>query len=160
MATKMFDGKIQIELDFFKIPNVMYQIGHVGISDFFHRYWPVLFVCCDGENQINAFRCLRVASEMIDANDGELEFIMVDGGTALKAAIDELNCSRLEKHLVEVILKACFTHNARMPGTRGGGKKGANGSFVRYLLEHGVKYGNMCRVSAFISPFNLMHYSQ
>ena len=34
MATKMFDGKIQIELDFFKIPNVMYQIGHVGIPDF------------------------------------------------------------------------------------------------------------------------------
>ena len=149
-AAKMYGGKVQIELDFFKLKGVYYQVGHLGVSDMAYRYNLLCFSVCKSENQTNTIRLLETALELIKVAKGEIEFVLIDGGKALRAAVEELNLGQRGKELVEAIIKACFTHNMRYPGTRGGGKRGGNGSFVRYMLDHGVSNLTVSKVNFLI----------
>lgn len=79
---------------------------------------------------------VAVAVDLVDAAKGKVEFVLVDGGTALKSAVDELNISQKEK---DMTLRACFTHKMRLPHTRGGGFRGSKGSIVRGLILRRVK---------------------
>ena len=146
----MYGGKVQIELDFFKIKGVKYQVGHLGVSDMGHRYYLLCFIICESENKFNAVKLLEAALELIESANGEIEFVLVDGGRALKAAVDALNLGLRASELVEAIIKACFTHNMRSPGKRGGGKRGGNSSFVRYMLDHGVKNDVVSKVMLYL----------
>ena len=110
-AAKMYGGKIQIELDFFKLKLVKYQVGHLGVSDMAHRYNLLCFSLFDSENQANTIRLLETALELIELAKGKIEFILVDGGKALKAAVEEFNLGQRGKELVEAIIKVCFRHN-------------------------------------------------
>ena len=53
-----------------------------------------------------------------------MEFVLVDGGVALKAAIGSLNASRALKDKLLLVLRSCFAHNCRMPSLRGAGIRG------------------------------------
>ena len=99
----------------------------------------ICFAISHSENSVSALELLRVAVELIEAAKGELEFVLVDGGIALKSAVDELNIGQNEKEKIYLTLKACFTHMMRLPFSRGGGYRGGKGSIVRGLIKRKVK---------------------
>ncbi|KAL7526527.1 hypothetical protein ACHAXR_004886, partial [Thalassiosira sp. AJA248-18] len=125
-------------MDFFHIPGVEYQVGQLGISDFQHRYWMLNLVICQSENEETALQLLNFAVDLVYSAGGQVKFVLVDGGAALKAAIDSLNISLEEKGRMLAILKSCFSHNTRPPGVNGTSRRGAQGSFIRYLLDKKV----------------------
>ena len=60
----------------------------------------ICFAISHSENSVSALELLRVAVELIEAAKGELEFVLVDGGIALKSAVDELNIGQNEKEKI------------------------------------------------------------
>jgi len=141
-------GHVQLEMDFYHLRNgAKYQVGHIGVSDYGHHFWLLALIICESENEKSALRLLKAAVDIIEAAEGSVEFVLVDGGTALKAAIDTLNVSRREQEISKLLLRACFIHKMRLPGSRGGGYRGGKGSIPRGLLEKGVSNKQMGRVS-------------
>jgi len=64
----------------------------------------------------------------------EVSILLSDGGEAISTAIDGINKRRLESEQDGVTKRRCFAHVVRLPGMRGGGKRGSLGSLARYLL--------------------------
>ena len=73
-ARSMFPGgQVQIEIDFFyPREDTRVQVGHVGFSDFKHRYWPIAFAIAPSEDKESCMKLLQTAIDLIeDTNDGE-----------------------------------------------------------------------------------------
>ena len=67
----MYPGKeIQIELDFYHLPGVGYQVGHLGIPDFGHNYWLLVFVKSKSENEDTSFKLLKTAVDLVEEARG------------------------------------------------------------------------------------------
>jgi len=151
-AVKMYpDGTVQLEIDFFRgcAERDEWQVGQIGFSDFNHSYFLIGMDICRSENNISAGRLLDRALEMLNEVDGDCDYVLVDGGPALNLAIDNANKSRATAR-VKIKKRACHTHMNRLPNTRGGGKRGGNGSLPRYLLDQGVDRKTMRKIVACI----------
>ena len=142
---------LQLEMNFFKgyCDGDTHQCGQIGFSDLIHRYFMLCFDLSKSENQHSAGRILQRALEMLNSLDGTCEWVLVDGGTALKKAIDIANAGGdgAVKLSVTIEKRPCHAHMVRMPDKRGGGKRGGKGSIPRYLLDHGVSQKIMRKVS-------------
>jgi GNAT superfamily N-acetyltransferase len=147
MAAKMYDHlpederKGQFEADFFQLPNVenkAWQVGHVGVSDFLHRYWPMVYVVSKSENKEFATKLMEKAIQILQDAGANPRVGLVDGGKALIEALKDLAQE----------IRSCHAHVVRLPGSRGGGKRGSKGSLPRYLLNTvGMKLKEMSKVS-------------
>jgi len=137
-----------VETDFFYLKDVDWQVGHIGISDFGHTYWVLALILCESENEDSSLKLIEAMIQMIEDASGKPEFVLVDGGAALEAAINRMNISREQKDKAIVRLRRCFAHNGRMPGKRReNGLMGGKGSIPRGMLTRGVKYDVMAKVS-------------
>ena len=58
--------------------------------------------------------------------------------------------------LVNIYTRCCFSHQTRIGGTRGGGKRGGKDSLPRYLLDHNVPMKVMSRMMGKILLFNYL----
>ena len=134
---------VQLETDYFGVGGP-WQVGHVGVSDYNHRYWPLAFQIAKSENKEAVHDLLKFASYMVEHSyeEGEeqpqVTHVLADGGEAINRAIDMLSEERLSGEEYQLFLRRCFAHVIRMGGTRGGGHRGGKGSLPRYLLEQGV----------------------
>ena len=154
-ALKMFpDGKlVQLEMDFFKgiSEGDVFQYGQCGFSDIGHRFFMTNFILCKSENKDSAGMLLTRALEMLNELGGDCNWVLVDGGYALDAAISNANKERNGDGSVTVKVwiqkRACHAHITRMGNTRGGGKRGGKGSLPRFLLDQGVPVKTMRKVS-------------
>jgi hypothetical protein len=96
------------------------------------------------ENQHSAGRLLERALQMLNELGGDCNWVLVDGGKALNTAIDNANKRRMENAsatggvVINIMKRACHAHMTRLPRSRGGGNRGAEGSIPKYLLEQGV----------------------
>lgn len=154
-ALKMFpDGKlVQLEMDFFKgiSEGDVFQYGQCGFSDIGHRFFMTNFILCKSENKDSAGMLLTRALEMLNELGGDCNWVLIDGGYALEAAIKNTNSERNEDGSVTVKVliqkRACHAHITRMGNTRGGGKRGGKGSLPRFLLDQGIPVKTMRKVS-------------
>ena len=61
-------------------------VGHVGSSDWNHRYWPLLYQIALTENEQVATEMFQYAINVIEEDSkGDIDDLLVDGGTALEA---------------------------------------------------------------------------
>lgn len=155
-----------------------WQVGHIGCSDLKRKYWPLVFVISRSENTKYARQLLKSAMLLVEHANGYVSQNLIDGGGALQKAIDEENESNREIKVVaegklnsiesgsvnndvhhidewvkdanrpDVVARRCLAHVVRMPGSRGGGKRGSKGSLARYLLNNGVSNKVMSKVSS------------
>ena len=147
-ALKMYpEGKLlQLEMDFFKgcCDGDEFQAGQCGFSDLIHRYFILVMDLSKSENQHSAGRLLERALHMLNELGGDCNWVLVDGGKALNTAIDNANKRRMENAsatggvVINIMKRACHAHMTRLPRSRGGGNRGAEGSIPKYLLEQGV----------------------
>ena len=101
-----------------------------GVSNYAHKYWPLLFQISRSENEEAAQELLRVAIKFVeDCDDAQVTIILADGGKAILAAISQISQDRTEKLSEEfkLWLRRCFAHVIRMGMTQGGGKRGGKG---------------------------------
>ena len=125
-AVSMYpEGKVQLEIDFFQPrENVPMQVGHVGISDFNHKYWPIAFMVSESENAEACELLLNTAIDMIEGGDGsnckgKVSTLLSDGGGAILSSIDKINEERVHSGKAAIKKRRCFAHNIRMPNTKG-----------------------------------------
>jgi hypothetical protein len=155
-ALKMYPvGKLlQLQMDFFKgcCEGDEFQTGQCGFSDLIHRYFILVMDISKSENQHSAGRLLQRALHMLNELDGDCNWVLVDGGKALNTAINNANRERMEnasttgRVVINIMKRACFAHMMRLPRSRGGGNRGADGSIPKYLLEQGVDKKTMRKV--------------
>ena len=109
------------------------------------------FILCKSENKDSAGMLLTRALEMLNELGGDCNWVLIDGGYALEAAIKSTNSERNEDGSVTVKVliqkRACHAHITRMGNTRGGGKRGGKGSLPRFLLDQGIPVKTMRKVS-------------
>ena len=91
-ATEMFpDKSVQLEMDFFRgvCHGDDWQVGHIGLSDRNHRYWPLSFIIAKSENHWSAGQLLSRALDLVKSSGGICKQVLVDGGKALDKAIGQ-----------------------------------------------------------------------
>ena len=125
-AVSMYpEGKVQLEIDFFHPrENVPMQVGHVGLSDMNHKYWPIAFMVSESENTEACEMLLNTAIDMIEGRDGQnaigrVSTVLSDGGGAIHSSIDKINEERVHNGKTVIEKRRCFAHNIRMPNTKG-----------------------------------------
>lgn len=135
-ASKMYEGgHIQAEIDFFHPKDhVPFQVGQVGVTDCNHKYWPLMYIVSPSENKDACKKLLLESIEMLEENNCKVSVLLSDGGEAILRAINDINESRQICGLNGVKKRRCFAHVVRLPGMRGGGKRGSLGSLARYLV--------------------------
>jgi len=131
----------QFMCDFFKVTYVDGQpwlVGHAGVDDFNHHYWGVLFIICKSENEEFASKLIHHMTDKLKHHGGTPKKGLVDGGPAIKAALDKEGLDR----------RPDWSHMIRLPLSRGGGKRGVKGSLPRYLLTNmKMSHKEMSKVS-------------
>ena len=141
------EGYVQVELDFFHVKGAPYYVGHIGVTGFDRNYWVLAMIICESENEDTAYTLIDTAVTRIEEQGGMVEFALVDGGAGLEAAIKKLNVEQEKKDKLITRLRLCFAHAGKMPGRHSTGIRGGRGSVPRGLLERGVSYEDMGRVS-------------
>ena len=155
-------GKVQLEIDFFH-PNeeMPYQVGHVGVSDCNHKYWPIAYIIAPREDKDSCWKLLKTGIHLIeqkygDNPAGQVSTLLSDGGGGILSAIDAINVERAAAGKSIIKKRRCFAHNIRMPNTNGGGKRGGKGSLPRYLLDNLCPADIMAKIMAKIILFNFL----
>ena len=142
---------VQLEGDYFYMNKIdaAWVIGHAGVSDYHHKYWPLVYQITKSENERHATSLFQQAVALINAcMSGAVRTILADGGTALNAAITKLPGN--------IVRRRCFTHNTCMGNTRSGSKRGGKGLLPRYLLDNKVPPKIMAKLLAVIFMFNYL----
>lgn len=151
------NGKVQLEMDFFyPREEGPIQVGHAGISDCHHKYWPLVYSVTPSEDKDSCVRVLNNAINLVEDNGGLVSTLLSDGGGAILSAIDQINSERQLAGKPIIKKRRCFAHNIRMPHTKGGGKRGGQGSLCRYLLDHGCPPDVMAKIMSKIILFNYL----
>ena len=90
-------------------------------------------------------------SHCITFNEGPLLVMSLVSHKFARDRVAEFSVS-----LVNIYTRCCFSHQTRIGGTRGGGKRGGKGSLPRYLLDHNVPVKVMSRMMGKILLFNYL----
>ena len=70
----------------------------MGVSDYAHKYWPLVFQIARSENEEAAQQLLRAAIKLVeDCDDAQVTIILADGGKAILAAISQISQDCTEK---------------------------------------------------------------
>jgi len=65
-----------------------WQVGHVGVSDFAKRYWPLVYIVAQSEKESSATTLLGFTVDLIKcAGGGNVNVIMADGGKAIETSM-------------------------------------------------------------------------
>ena len=124
------DGKVQLETDYFGVDGGPWQVGHIGVSDYKHKYWPLAFQIADSENKEAVYEMLNFAVHCVE-NVHELEedeelrvqaqvtHVLADGGEAIRREIEQKSNERSATDGHQICPRRCFVHVIRMGMTRG-----------------------------------------
>ena len=163
-ASTFPNGKVQLETDYFTVVGVPWQVGHIGVSDYNHKYWGLAFQISDSENKQAVWELLQFALYCVEnvheleTNDivsqAQVTHVLADGGEAIRSAIEQQSNERYDAGGQRLALRRCFAHVIRMGMTRGGGIRGGKGSLPRYLLDQGVPPKVMAKMMSIIIMFN------
>ena len=121
-AADTFPGrKVQLEGDYFEVNkfNASWVVGHVGVSEYTHKYFPLVCQISHTENEsavISMFQCAIDLVERLDRKEIKpvyalVDKILADGGTAIEAGVNSIS----SKREFEILLRRCFAHVTRMP---------------------------------------------
>ena len=162
---------VQLETDYFKIhgDESDWQVGHVGVSDYEHKYWPLAFQVAKSENKDAVVQLLENGICLVEnacyihdqlatgIENARVTKIMADGGVAIASGISSLNDRRQEGFDIDE--RRCFAHVIRMGFTRGGGIRGGKGSLARYLLDNRVPPKVMAKMMNDVRSDHVQLYS-
>lgn len=94
LAVQMYPNKkMQLEIDYFVsvCKGNEWVVGHLGLSDRGHKYYPMTMIICKSENHTSAGRLLTRATDLLKEHGGDARSVLVDGGKALAKAIGKEN---------------------------------------------------------------------
>ena len=92
-------------------------MGCIGLSDVHHVFWPMIFIVCESENQINSVRLLQTAIQIFDqCAISNVRYLLKDGGTAIQSGYEIIKEKRADFRS-----SRCMAHMFRAGFTRGGG---------------------------------------
>ena len=100
MILNTFPGQeVQLEGDYFTLNGVSadWEVDHCGCSDYNRSYWPLTWQIAMTENEPLATQLFSVSERFIIDSDGHVRKVLVDGGKALQAAVNNLANSQTAK---------------------------------------------------------------
>jgi hypothetical protein len=114
-SNRLYQLEIDFSKGFFKCDKL--QVGCIGLSDVHHVFWPMIFIVCESENQINSVRLLQTAIQIFDqCAISNVRYLLKDGGTAIQSGYEIIKEKRADFRS-----SRCMAHMFRAGFTRGGG---------------------------------------
>lgn len=74
-----------------------WQVGHIGLSDKYHKYWILCLIIAKSENHTAAGLLLKRATQLLRDAGGDGRCVLVDGGKALDKAVRKENEKRVDQ---------------------------------------------------------------
>ena len=95
IASTFPDGVVQLEGDYFCVKriNSNWEVGHCGSSDYNRTYWVITWQIALSENEKLATKLFSESERLVREAGGTVTKFLVDGGTALQAAVNNVSVS-------------------------------------------------------------------
>ena len=95
IASTFPDGEVQLEADYFCVKRIdsSWEVGHCGSSDYKHAYWPITWQIALSENEKLATKLFAESERLVREAGGRVSKFLVDGGTSLQAAVNNVSVS-------------------------------------------------------------------